>query len=259
MPERSRDGVSIGFDDAGSGPPMVFIHGWCCDRSYLAPQVAHFSKTHRCIAIDLRGHGESDAPEQEYTIASHADDVAWLCRELELEQPVLVGHSMGGATVLALAAAHPQLPRAIVMLDGAFLFPASTPAGPISAAFRSDGYRDALRGMFNGMFLPTDDLARKTSIVEDALLRPQHVIAGEWDAMVAFDAESALKACTVPAMYVGSHAPVADMRRLRELAPHVVPAQTAGAGHFHQLDVPDQVNAMIERFLAVKCGEAAPS
>jgi pimeloyl-ACP methyl ester carboxylesterase len=61
------------------------------------------------------------------------------------------------------------------------------------------------------------------------------------------------QACRVAAMYVGAHAPIADMVRLRELMPHVVPAQTAGAGHFLQLEVPDQVNAMIERFLRTSC------
>ena len=258
MPDLSRDGVSLSFDDVGSGPPMVFIHGWCCDRSYLAPQVAHFSKTHRCIAPDLRGHGASDAPEQEYTIASHADDVAWLCGELGLEKPVLVGHSMGGSAALAAAAAHPELPRAIVMLDGAFLFPeaARGPGARIAEAFRSPAYRDVLRPVYDGLFIATDDAARRKAIVDAALEAPQHVMASEWEAIQAFDAEAAAKACTVPAMYVGAHAPIADMRRLRELMPGLVPAQTAGAGHFHQLEVPEQVNVMIERFLAIKCGDS---
>jgi pimeloyl-ACP methyl ester carboxylesterase len=52
-------------------------------------------------------------------------------------------------------------------------------------------------------------------------------------------------------MYVGSHAPVADMAALRAAMPNAVMAQTAGAGHFHQIEVPEQVNPMIERFLAI--------
>jgi pimeloyl-ACP methyl ester carboxylesterase len=72
------------------------------------------------------------------------------------------------------------------------------------------------------------------------------------------DAESDAAKCRVPALYVGSAAPVADMQRLKELMPHVVLAQTAGAGHFHQLEVPDQVNAMIERFMLINGLERSP-
>src|SRR6266576_1181932 len=93
----TRGGVKLAYEASGTGPPMVFVHGWCCDRSHFAPQMAHFSRTHRCIALDLRGHGESDAPEQEYSIAGFADDIAWACDQLAVEKPVIVGHSMGGA------------------------------------------------------------------------------------------------------------------------------------------------------------------
>ena len=253
MPHLTRDGVKLYYDDAGGGPPMVFVHGWTCDRSHFAPQAAHFSPTHRCVSVDLRGQGESDKPEQAYTIPGHADDIAWLCGELRLTKPIIVGHSMGGAIALALAAARPDLPRAIVMLDGAILWPAELKevAAEVSPAFWAEGYLEALTGVAGGMFMVTDDAARREQIMRGMLKTPQHVVASEWDALRAFDAEAAARACTVPALYVGSYAPVADMARLRVVMPDAVLAQTAGAGHFHQLEVPEQVNAMIERFLAV--------
>lgn len=69
MPKLDRDGVALYYEEQGQGKPaLVFVHGWCCDRTYHAPQVAHFSKTHRCVALDLRGHGESDKPEEGYSI-----------------------------------------------------------------------------------------------------------------------------------------------------------------------------------------------
>jgi pimeloyl-ACP methyl ester carboxylesterase len=48
----------------GPSRPLVLVHGWCCDRSYFAPQFEYFaSQGHAVVAVDLRGHGESDAPE----------------------------------------------------------------------------------------------------------------------------------------------------------------------------------------------------
>lgn len=124
MPHLTRDGVKLCYAEQGSAPPMVFVHGWTCDRSHFAPQAKHFSARFRCLSVDLRGHGESDKPEQAYTIEGFADDVAWMCAELGVTRAVFVGHSMGGGVALALAAARPQLCQALVMLDPAILFPA---------------------------------------------------------------------------------------------------------------------------------------
>jgi pimeloyl-ACP methyl ester carboxylesterase len=254
MPHLTRDGVKLYYEEAGAGDPaMVFVHGWCCDRTHHAPQVAHFSPRHRCISVDLRGHGLSDVPPDGYTISGFADDVAWICGQLGLKKPIIVGHSMGGAVVLSIAARHPDLPRAIVMLDGA-IFPPDTLAATkdaVSAVFHTDRYRDPLGAIFNGMFMASDDPALKERLVAAALAMPQHVAAAEWDAMWSNDYAGAAAACKVPALYVGSHAPVADVAKLRAAMPNAIIAQTVGAGHFHQLEVPEQINPMIERFLAI--------
>jgi pimeloyl-ACP methyl ester carboxylesterase len=254
MPHVTRDGVKLYYEESGAGDPaMVFVHGWCCDRTHHAPQVEHFSPRHRCVSVDLRGHGLSDASADGYTIAGFADDVAWICGQLGLNKPVIVGHSMGGAVALSLSARHPELPRAIVMLDGAIFFPQALAAteAQLSAAFHSDAYLEPLGAIFNGMFMASDDPARKERLVAAALAMPQHVAAAEWDAMWSNDFAGAAAACKVPALYVGSHAPVADVARLRAAMPDAIIGQTAGAGHFHQLEVPEQINPMIERFLAI--------
>src|SRR5262245_10198695 len=113
-----REGVVLAYDDAGSGdPPFLFVHGVACDRSYFAPQVAYFRPGHRTVSVDLRGHGESDSPDQEYTMTGFAADLSWLCEQLNVTRPVVVGHSMGGVVALVLAAHYPDLPAAVIMVD----------------------------------------------------------------------------------------------------------------------------------------------
>jgi len=72
-------GIRLVYDTAGAGdPPMIFIHGWCCDRSFFAPQLAHFAAGHAVAAMDLRGHGDSGRPEPRpgvYDMDVLADDV----------------------------------------------------------------------------------------------------------------------------------------------------------------------------------------
>ena len=103
-----RDGVALFYEEAGFGePPMLLVHGLACDHTHFTPQLEHFSGDHRVVAVDLRGHGQSDAPRQEYTIEGFADDLAWVCARLGLENPIVVGHSLGGGS----ASRSPPLTR----------------------------------------------------------------------------------------------------------------------------------------------------
>jgi pimeloyl-ACP methyl ester carboxylesterase len=80
---------------------------------------------------------------------------------------------------------------------------------------------------------------------------PQHVMAAAAEDVFTRDAAATAAACRVPFLFITAAAPRSDLAQLRELCPQLVVGQTVGAGHFAQLLVPEQVNAMIARFLAV--------
>ena len=144
MPFLRRDEVALYFEKIdGRAPPIVLLHGWCCDHTFLAAQAAHFAQAGRSVvAVDLRGHGRSEKPQQAYTMQVFADDVAWMCRQLGLAKPVLVGHSMGGIVAFDIATRHPELPAAIVMLNAAGVLPATARATipPFLDKLRGPGY-----------------------------------------------------------------------------------------------------------------------
>lgn len=252
---RVRDGVRLAFSDTGSGaPPVVLIHGWTCDHTYFAPQREHLAKHHRVVSVDLRGHGESDKPKQAYTISGFADDVAWLCGELGLERPAVIGHSMGGMAALELAVRHPGLPSAIVACDSPMVVPAALAATFVELAkqLRQPDWRPAHHAFLAGaLFIDDDDPERKARILADMTSAPDHVTLGCFEAILSADMEGAAKKCKVPFLYLAAAGPLADFSRLQALCPQVVIGQTVGAGHFHQLEVPEQVNAMIDRFLRI--------
>ncbi len=255
MPHLVRDGTRLYFEDAGSGtPPLLFVHGWTCNHTMFAPQIEAFRERHRVVAVDLRGHGQSDKPAQAYTMPAFADDLAWLCRELGIERPVVIGHSMGGVIALTLAARRPEVPSAIVTVDSPILPPKSVVdnLAPFLQALHSPGYREAQRAFISSqLFVPTDDPAIKERVIDTMTSAPQHVMASAFENLITPDQPALVADCRVPWLALFAAHPITDLLELRRLCPHVVTGQTVGAGHFQQLEVPDQVNAMIARFLVV--------
>lgn len=255
-----RDGVRLAYEEAGEGaPPMVLVHGWTCDRSYMATQLKHFSREHRVVSIDLRGHGESDAPEVDYTMELLASDVAWMIDQLGLERPIVVGHSMGGIVTLALAANHPQHARAIVLLDSPLYPPGAirAVAGEFLDALEGEGYQEAQRRYVNErLFVESDDAELKARVIEGMSCAPQHVMASCINDLADYDVGEASARVQAPILVLLAM-PTRDLGWLLEIKPDIVTGQTVGAGHFHQMLVPEQVNSMIEGFLRVKSAQVS--
>ena len=252
-----RNGVRLFFEEAqGEGAPVVLIHGWCCDHNYLAPQFEHFAKKRRrIVAVDLKGHGASDKPRDAYTAHDFSDDVAFVCESLGVANAVVIGHSMGGVVAFDLASRHPELVSALVMLDSGVVLPeAARGAAPrLVAELGGADYQRVMRDFVaKTFFLPTDDPERKEKILSAMASAPQHVAVSAYRALSEYDAAKAPRV-TTPSLYIRADEPNprADIARLREILPALAFGQTVGSGHFCQLEVPDQVNAMIDRFLAV--------
>ncbi|HET7488472.1 MAG TPA: alpha/beta hydrolase [Acidimicrobiales bacterium] len=253
MPSAVRDGVNLAYEDAGTGEPaLVFLHPWSGDRSFFAPQVEHFGGGHRCLAVDFRGHGESDSPELGYAMGELADDVAWLCGQVGVDRAVVVGHSMGGIVAVHVAARHPDLVAGVVVLDAPILPPAgfAEMVPPLVEGVRSPAFREVTR-QFQGQFAGFEsDPARREALLGILVSGEHHVKVATLEHVFGDDNESALRGCRVPLLYVGSGRGFADLDRVRAACPQVEATDVTGAGHFIQLEVPDQVNAAIDGFLS---------
>jgi pimeloyl-ACP methyl ester carboxylesterase len=247
------DGVHLAFDDIGVGSPIVLVHGFACDHRFFARQIEGLSSRHRVIAVDLRGHGISDAPQIDYTMQAFAADLAWLCGELELSRPVIVGHSMGGNVALEFAARYPDLARGILLIDSQLFAPEAKIdfLRAVLDGLRTDDYQAILRRAAAKLFISTDDPARKEWILTSMAKTSWHVLVSAFQHMIAHDAAWAVKACSMPLAYIGAACPLGDVEKLKAECPNIMTAQTLGAGHFSILEVPDQINSMIAQFVAL--------
>ena len=259
MPELVRDGVALAYEQVGNGePPLVFIHGLACHRGFWAPEMRHFAARHRLLAPDLRGHGQSDAPHQRYTMQSFADDVVWMCDQLGYGQPVLVGHSLGGLVAMEAAAAHPGRFAAVVLVDSVLLAPGDRRGfvEQLVASLRTSDAEQTLRDYYGTFFRPFDEAALKAWILDEVVRTPPYVSSSVWEeAMLSWNDEEALRRCAAPMLYLDAGTPNADVGRITAIQPALVLGRTIGSGHFSPLVVPGQVNAMLERYLAVGLGE----
>ncbi len=253
MQNKIRDGVPLAFDDnETSNSALVLIHGWGCDHTVLLRQQAFFAETHRLVNVDLRGHGESGSPEQIYSVAQFADDVAWLCHELDIERATLVGHSMGGAVAIETAYRNPELVQAVGLIDSVFQAPSELMEilAPLLPGLHGSEYENTYRKIMATLSLPTDVAELTASIFSNLPGAPQHVLLSALQQhLEQHDFARAAASCSVPTAYIRTARPLANLAALQELVPTLWIGQTLGAGHFSPWLVPEQINAMLLRFL----------
>jgi Predicted hydrolases or acyltransferases (alpha/beta hydrolase superfamily) len=113
------DGVGLEVLVRGAGPALVLVHGFGGAKEDFSDQIDDLARDHLVIAPDLRGHGESDGPEDEarYSLDRFAADLVNVLDHLDIETVLLLGHSMGGMIVRRFVLASPGRVDALVLMD----------------------------------------------------------------------------------------------------------------------------------------------
>ena len=209
------DGTEIYYKDWGSGPPIVFSHGWPLSSDDWDAQMMYFvTRGYRVVAHDRRGHGRSSQTSGGHDMDHYADDMAGVTTHLDLKGAVHVGHSTGGGEVVRYLARHGEKRVAKGVLISAvppiMVKTAANPGGLPKevfdgfqvqlAAHRSEFYRDIASGPFYGFNRPGVKVSE--AIVQNWWR--QGMMGGakaHYDGIVAFsqtDFTEDLKKITVP-------------------------------------------------------------
>jgi pimeloyl-ACP methyl ester carboxylesterase len=230
--------VTVHYQVAGQGRPLILIHGLSGSSRWWARNVGPLAREFRVHVVDLVGFGGSRASSR-FVLRDAADHLsAWMDR-LDLDRASLIGHSMGGFIAADLAAEAPQRVERLVLVDAVAL---PLPRGR---------WRQAV-GLVHGLWrLPVDFLP---VLVTDAhRAGPRTILRAAHDLLTA-DIQDKLTRIIAPTLLVwGEHdaiVPAELAQRLSRTLPHAKLAVVAGAGHNPMWDRPDEFNRVVLHFLS---------
>jgi len=239
----------LAIDDGGSGDPVLFVHSLAGNTGHWAAQLEHLRTTRRAVALDLRGHGRSEAPGiGDYAIEAQAADVAAAAAALGLERFALVGHSMGSGVALAYAGAHPERVTHLLVADpiGDGTQTPEAEVRPFLEALDSPAYVGVIEGYWSSIAGSNGAVLER--LLHDLRATPRETIVRGLHAVMEFDPTPSLTRFRGPTLAVVT--PANDypysMHRLGAGLPHLV---VEGTGHWLQLDRPAEFNRILDRFL----------
>ena len=259
--------------------PVVFVHGWGDTGETWQFVVDHLAGRRTCVALDMRGFGQTQRPQDGYWFPDYLADLEGVLDRIAGDEPVdLIGHSMGGNVVLLYGGARPQRVRRLVSLEGFGLSRTS----PDQAPGRYAEWLDEVRTP--AQFATYDDYEQFLKVLKRRNPRtpPDRLefVARSWahgrdDGRIELwadprhkhvnptlyqrdQAEACWRAIAAPVLFVlgGESELVKRMgdevgeRRLRELFRHLTPAKIDGAGHMLHHERPEEVARLIEDFLS---------
>jgi len=251
--------LPIHYEVQGQGAPaLVFVHGWCCDRSYWQKQVSHFALHHTVVAIDLAGHGASGLNRDNWSMAAFGQDVVAVVEQLGLVQVILIGHSMGGPVILEAARRMPNQVIGLIGVDSLRNIERMLTKAEIDAfvaPFRADFRKTLSEFVPINMFVPTSDAALVAAIVEDMAAAPPQVACEAAQALLSYDADlkAALQALQAPLVLINEDHQATNLAAAERYG--ITVKLMSGVGHFVMIEDAETFNHLlaetIKPFLAV--------
>lgn len=252
--------IQLNVIEQGSGPiTLVLLHYFGGSALEWQSVMAQLSDRYRCIAVDMRGHGDSDAPAAGYSVDDMADDVAAVLLSKNVGDFVLVGHSMSGKVAMALAARQPAGLKSLLLLSPSPPLPEPIPDDDRQEMLQTHGQRAAAEDTFKQITEKSLSEAAHQQIVADNLRTAKPA----WDAWLLEGSKEDI-ADRMPRITVSVHLLVGTDDRA--VKPDVSETMTLpylqkatfetveGAGHLLPWETPDAVVDFIQKKITADFG-----
>lgn len=246
------DGLNINYTDTGSGTPVLLLHGWGSSNEVYRGIINTLSSRCRLVAPDFPGCGGSDTMTEPWDLNRYCEFVLKFMKAVNLENPIMMGHSHGGRVTLYMTAKGMVTPEKIVLLDAAGLIPKKS----LKQKFRAKSFKviKALLTLpvikrFSGGLL---DKARRHYGSADYNAAPE-VLRKTLVSLVNTDIRELLPNIKCPSLLIWGEndtaTPLEDAKIIEKLIPDSGLCVIKGTGHFSFCEKPYEANAIINSFI----------
>jgi sigma-B regulation protein RsbQ len=247
------DGVTIVYSAAGSGEPaLLFIHGGLAERSFWDAQLQAFAGSHRTIALDLPGHGESGADRKKWGLPEFGADVRAVVEAEKINKVVLIGNSLGGPVAIEAALLLSGKSVGVIGVDTFQRIDYRiTPeeARQRAEAFRQD-YSGSVKQMVQSLFHADADPA----LVADAERRmghtPPEAAYAMFMSMAGYDLGASAGKLSVPLRAVNGDLYPTDVQEARRIKADFEAVVLSHIGHYPMLECPEEFNRRLAEVVA---------
>ena len=271
---RTVHGYRRAFRMAGRGPVLLLVHGIGDDSSTWAPVLDGLARDHTVVAPDLLGHGGSDKPRGDYSVAAYANAMRDLLSVLDVDRATLVGHSLGSGVVMQFAYQYPERTERLVLVGAGGVSLAVTPALRVASLpgadlllpllrlpvmrMQTDLVLRVLQQLDTGIGRDAEDLVRLVDALPDAtsrqaFLRTLRAVV-DWRGQVVTMLDRCYLTAGMPTLLVWGAddmvVPVEHGRVAHAAMPSSRLEVFERAGHFPFHSHPERFLAVVEEFLA---------
>jgi len=250
------EGGNLYFEEAGSGPALVFIHGFSLDSRMWDDQFDYFSDKFRVIRYDLRGFGKSaEVGTETY---SHVEDLQRLLKYLKVEKASVVGHSMGGRVAVDFAISYPEMTSSLVPVDSilhgfrfktwdtGYVWHEGATSGPAAAI---------AKWLQDPLFAPAQkkkNVALRLNQIVQEYSGWHFVNPNPWRALMPATIDQ-LHKIAVPTLVLVGEEDLDDFHTIASILEERIPGakkkSIVGAGHMSNMEKPVVFNQLIREFL----------
>jgi pimeloyl-ACP methyl ester carboxylesterase len=261
------DGRPVNYVEMGSGPPLLLVHGLAGSWQNWLETIPHFAATHRVLAPDLPGFGESEMPREKISMAGYGRFLDAFCDEVGVERAAVVGNSMGGFVAAELAIQHPHRVERLVLVSAAGITIEHQRNDRLLALMRRFEFaltwaathprpefmlRRRARRAARFVFAHPERLPGAL-VVENARGGGKPGFLDALDALTSYPIRDRLEEISVPTLVVWGDSdrlvPTRDADVFEELIPDARKVVYEDTGHVPMLERPARFNADLEAFL----------
>jgi 3-oxoadipate enol-lactonase len=251
------DGINLYYEEYGpkDSLPLIFIHGWMSSGEFWRNQVEYFKYKRRIIILDLRGHGRSDKPREEYSIQIFSEDLHSFMNQVGIKKAILVGHSMGGMINLQFTLDHQEKIERLILIEtiakSAFSLRRKLVFLISQIAF-SISYNSFMRYYLTRMYRKKYPKVILEKTFEKVLKNPKYVVRSCYSSIKKFNVSQELNKITVPTYIIHgteSVIPLSQAMDMEDLIPNASLVIIEGVGHAIPREAPKKVNEILDKVI----------